>query len=140
MTSSSTKSRPRNYAEYEMAAPNGKNHLITKAPRYLGHHMSDPTASPRHRVDAIRTLDSFTGGPGNAAPAGDRFLIQINLGSDTLKFDKSRAVDPHDIDPNETPMLAARAAKKPTESDGRYSLTDCGTTIAAVGKRTARRT
>jgi hypothetical protein len=44
------------------------------------------------------------------------------LDSDTtLKFDKSIAIDPNDTDPNNTdsvPMIAAIAAKKPTENGG----------------------
>src|SRR6476646_511677 len=44
--------------------------LITKAPGILDSIMTDPAASPRHRVDAIKTLDTFAAnGPENTAPA-----------------------------------------------------------------------
>jgi len=44
--------------------------LITKAPGILDQIMSDPAASPRHRVDAIRTLDGFAAN----GPAGSALL------------------------------------------------------------------
>jgi len=96
--------------------------LVTQAPDVLGGIMNDPGASPRHRVDAIKTLDSFAANGSESAPATDRFQIVINLGADLqLKFDKSRAVDANDIDPNDTApqgLLPIIAAKKPTESGG----------------------
>ena len=103
--------------------------LIVKAPGILDGIMSDPSASPRHRVDAIKVLDDFAAnGPGQNAPASDRFQITINLGADLqLKFDKSRMPDVHDIDPNDidtTPqgLLPIIAARKPTESGGGNTL------------------
>ena len=58
------------------------------------------------------------------APAADRFVIQINLGSDVLKFDKSIEINPNDIDPNDTgtapqgpwPVIAAN--KRKDDGDG----------------------
>ena len=73
--------------------------LVTQAPDILNSIMSDPAASPRHRVDAIKTLDRFASNGPESAPASDRFVITINLGSDVLKFDKSIAPDPNDVDP-----------------------------------------
>ena len=73
-----------------------------------------------HRVDAIKVLDDFSAtGPENTAPAADRFMILINLGSDVLKFDKSIEINPNDIDPNDTgtapqgpwPVIAANKLK-----------------------------
>jgi hypothetical protein len=75
--------------------------LITKAPGILDGIMSDASASPRHRVDAIRTLDGFAANGPAGAPAADRFQITINLGSDVLKFDRSIEVTPNDVDPND---------------------------------------
>ena len=92
--------------------------LITKAPTILDGIMSDASASPRHRVDAIKVLDDFAANGPAGVPAADRFVITINLGSDTLRFDKSIAPDPNDIDPfNDTPqgVIAVIAAKKPTD-------------------------
>ena len=52
--------------------------LITKAPSILDSIMTDPAASPRHRVDAIKTLDTFAAdGPEQTAPT-DRLIITIN--------------------------------------------------------------
>jgi hypothetical protein len=100
--------------------------LVVQAPDVLGGIMLDASASPRHRVDAIKTLDSFAANGPEGAPAGDRFVITINLGSDVLKFDKSIAPDPNDVDPfndiGTAPMVASIAAKKPTESGGGNAL------------------
>lgn len=85
---------------------------------FLGGILNDAAASPKHRIDAAKTLDTFAANGPQGAPAADRFIIQINLGADTVQFDKSRAVDPNDIDPfNDVDtmpqgMIAAIAAKK----------------------------
>jgi hypothetical protein len=97
--------------------------LVTKAPGILDSIMCDAGASPRHRVDAIKTLDGFAGNGAEAAPASDRFQIIINLGSDTLRFDKSKAVDVNDVDPNDIKtasqeVLVAIAARKRDDGDG----------------------
>jgi hypothetical protein len=97
--------------------------LVTQAPNILNSIMSDPAASPRHRVDAIKTLDSFASNGPESAPASDRFVITINLGSDVLKFDKSIAPDPNDVDPHHidhTPqgLLAVIAANKRKDDGG----------------------
>jgi hypothetical protein len=101
--------------------------LVTQAPNILNSIMSDPAASPRHRVDAIKTLDSFASNGPESAPASDRFVITINLGSDVLKFDKSIAPDPNDVDPHhidDTPqgLLAVIAMNKPGSDDGGQPL------------------
>jgi hypothetical protein len=75
--------------------------LITKAPAILDGIAGDVSASPRHRIDAIRTLDTFAANGPAGVPASDRFIIQINLGADTLTFNKSIKPDPNDIDPND---------------------------------------
>ena len=91
--------------------------LIVKAPDVVAKIMLDDNANARHRIDASKTLNDFAAnGPGQGAPAADRFVITINLGSDTLKFDKSIAIDPNDVDPNDTgaapqgllPIIAAK--------------------------------
>ena len=83
--------------------------------------MNDVTANARHRIDSVKVLDDLAANGPVAAPAADRFVIQINLGSDTLRFDKSIAIDANDIDPSngaDTGVIAAIAAKKSTESGG----------------------
>jgi hypothetical protein len=80
--------------------------------------MMDSGASPRHRIDASKTLDAFAANGPQAVPASERILIQINLGADVEYYSKSRAIDPHDADPNiDTTTLAIVAAKNRSGSD-----------------------
>jgi hypothetical protein len=78
--------------------------LVVKGPAILDSIASDASASPRHRVDAIKTLDGMAaGGPAEAATQ-DRFIITINLGTDSSgrpvveHFDKPFAAI--DVSPN----------------------------------------
>ena len=100
--------------------------LITKAPDILDSIANDVSASPRHRVDAIKVLDDFSAtGPENTAPAADRFVIQINLGADhTERYSKSIKPDADDVDPFniDTGVIAAIAAKKPQDTGNGGSL------------------
>jgi hypothetical protein len=94
--------------------------LVAQAPGVLGDIMLDANASPKHRIDASKTLDTFAANGPEAAPAADRFVITINLGSDVLHFDKSIAIDPNDVDPHndtKTTMLPIVAASKREEDD-----------------------
>jgi hypothetical protein len=96
---------------------------VVKAPDVLNTIMLDPAASPKHRIDSAKVLDQFAANGQEAAPAADRFVITINLGSDVLHFDKSIAVNPNDVDPfndvGATPqgLLPMLAANK-REDDG----------------------
>jgi hypothetical protein len=95
--------------------------LVVKAPGVLGDIMNDPSANPRHRIDSAKALDDFAANGPEAAAAGTRFVIQINLGDDHIEtYSKSIAVNAEDEDPyHPTPpeVLAAIAAKK-NEGDG----------------------
>jgi len=93
---------------------------VVKAPDVLNTIMLDPAASPKHRIDSAKVLDQFAANGPEAAPAADRFIITINLGDDVLHFDKSIAIDPNDVDPNDTntKMLPITAAKKKDDGDG----------------------
>jgi hypothetical protein len=95
--------------------------LVVKAPGVLGDIMNDPSANPRHRIDSAKALDDFAANGPEAAAAGARFVIQINLGDDHIEtYSKSIAVNAEDEDPyHPTPpeVLAAIAAKK-NEGDG----------------------
>src|SRR5262245_35342312 len=91
---------------------------VVKAPDVLNTIMLDSAASPKHRIDSAKVLDQFAANGPDAAPAADRFIIQINLGDDVLKFDKSRAIDANDVDPNDTTMLPIIAAKKKDDGNG----------------------
>jgi hypothetical protein len=94
--------------------------LVAQAPGVLGDIMLDANASPKHRIDASKTLDAFAANGPEAAPAADRFVITINLGNDVLHFDKSIAIGPDPDPPNEvdTTMLPIIAAKKKDDGDG----------------------
>ena len=97
---------------------------VTHVPLVLSSIVDDPGQNSRHRIDAGLALDKMAANSGpEGAPASDRFIIQINLGADVLKFDRSIEINPHDIDPNDvhasdTPnVIAAIAAKKDDDSD-----------------------
>src|SRR5262245_49462048 len=95
--------------------------LVAQAPGVLGDIMLDANASPKHRIDASKTLDAFAANGPENAPAADRFVITISLGGDVLKFDKSIAIDANDVDPNDTTpqgLIAAIGAKKKDGGDG----------------------
>ena len=88
---------------------------IVDGPPILGKIMRDPNANERHRIDSIKTLDALASTGAEAAAAGARFEITINLGSDTERYSKSIAIDPNDVDPNHvdtTDVIAAITMKK----------------------------
>lgn len=102
--------------------------LVTKAPDVLSGILLDDTANARHRIDSCKVLNDFaSNGPGETVPDSTRFIISINLGSDSLHFNKSiRPLAPGEVDPNEVvssepfgypnpmppDMIAAITAKK----------------------------
>jgi hypothetical protein len=97
--------------------------LVADAPEVLGDIMFSD-ASPKHKIDAAKTLDGLAAnGPQGAADQG-RFIINIVLGDepgDVLHFDKSIAINPPNAgDPNDTDttMLASIATKNRSGSDG----------------------
>jgi hypothetical protein len=97
--------------------------LVAQAPGVLGGIMLDASASPKHRIDASKTLDAFAANGPEAAPASDRFQITINLGADVLHFDKSIAVDANDVDPHNLDtapqgLLPIIAANRRKDDDG----------------------
>jgi hypothetical protein len=89
--------------------------LVVKAPDVLGDIMLDASASPKHRIDASKTLDQFAGNGAEAARASERFVITINLGADHVEhYDKSIAINPNDTEPKAAPqeLVVAVPAKK----------------------------
>jgi len=96
--------------------------LVVKTPEILDSIASDKSASPRHRVDAIKTLDGMSDtGPRAAPEMGERFSIVINLGEDyKLKFDKSIApvANDKDVEIIDSTVLPMIAAKKQEGDDG----------------------
>jgi hypothetical protein len=94
--------------------------LITKAPPILDNIASDVNASPRHRVDAIKALDSMAANGPEAVPAADRFIITIRLDSDTtLHFDKPRApmIENNPNDSDTAPQLPFSTDNKRENDD-----------------------
>lgn len=70
---------------------------VVKGPEILSGIACDSKASPRHRVDAIRTLDHLADNGPDSPAARDVFQITINLGGgDILRFGGSRTPDPND--------------------------------------------
>jgi hypothetical protein len=99
--------------------------LVTKAPDVLSGIMLDTSASPKHRIDASKTLDAFAANGPQSAPAGDRFIITINLGTDVSgaevveHYNKSIAINADDVDPNDsTPQGVVAAITKKDDDDG----------------------
>jgi hypothetical protein len=83
--------------------------------------MRDPNANERHRIDSVRALDALASTGAEAAAAGARFEITINLGSDTERYAKSIEINPNDIDPNDddtTNVIAAITMNKPRDDGG----------------------
>ena len=95
---------------------------IIDAPPILGGIMRDPNANERHRIDSIKTLDALASTGAEAAAAGARFEITINLGADHIEhYSKSIAVDADDVDPHHTgttDVIAAIATNKPRDDGG----------------------
>src|SRR5215831_10517597 len=64
---------------------------VVRAPDVLEKILTDEKASPKHRIDAAKTLDDLAeGGPRAVHDDSDRVIITINLGGDEkLVFNKS---------------------------------------------------
>jgi hypothetical protein len=96
---------------------------IIDAPPILAGIMRGPN-NARHVIDAVKTLDALASTGAEAAAAGPRFEITINLGADHIeRYSKSIAIDPADTDPNDidvTPreVIAAITMNKPRDDGG----------------------
>ena len=73
---------------------------FVRAPAVLDGIMSDASSNPRHKIEAIKELRATAnlGNEGHAAAAGEKFMIVINLGADSVErfeFDHTpkKAVD-----------------------------------------------
>jgi hypothetical protein len=68
--------------------------IFAKAPTVLGDILNDKSASPRHRIESARELRQTAIGAAGAestADAGEKFVIVINLGEDTERYEKTIA-------------------------------------------------
>src|SRR5262245_17564762 len=79
-----------------------QNHVV-KAPDILNTIMSDPKANARHKVDAIKCLDSLADPQSPTAHDDtERVCVTINLGADhKLMFNKPVKPSPNDPDDSE---------------------------------------
>jgi len=94
---------------------------IVDGPPILGKIMRDPNANARHVIDSVKALDALASTGAEAAAAGTRFEITINLGADHIEhYSKSIAIDPNDTDPNEidSPAVVAAIAMDKLKDDG----------------------
>ena len=84
--------------------------------------MRDPGSNARHVIDAVKTLDTLAANGTEAAAAGARFEITINLGADHIeRYSKSIEVNADDTDPNDvdtTDVIAAIAMDKLKDDGG----------------------
>lgn len=78
---------------------------VIKGPTILDGIATDQKQSAKHRIDAIKALDSLAGGESQATAEQDRYHIVINLGNDRLVF--AGAVKPKD--PNDTKTIDSTA-------------------------------
>jgi archaeosine-15-forming tRNA-guanine transglycosylase len=104
--------------------------LFLSAPSVLSTILHDSAASPRHRIEAARELRQTAAiGSEDATPAAERFSIRIDLTAasgnknDVIVIDApTKKVGPDvELEPDnnaDTPLLAAIAATKRTESSG----------------------
>ena len=94
---------------------------IVDGPPILGKIMRDPNANARHVIDSVKALDALASTGAEAAAAGTRFEITINLGADHIEhYSKSIAIDANDTDPNEVERatLAAITMNKSKDDGG----------------------
>jgi hypothetical protein len=93
--------------------------LVVQGPEVLGKIMNDGTASAKHQIDAIKTLDALAANGPQATPELEHFSIVINLGADErLVFNKSIAVTPHDNPPILDNTDLAKIAQREEEGSG----------------------
>jgi hypothetical protein len=78
--------------------------MVVAAPAVMNSIMMDEKASPKHKIDAAKTLDSFAANGSQAGtPDASRFVISIFLGTDASgnevveHFNKPLAVGTEDV-------------------------------------------
>jgi len=97
------------------AAREAASKHFVRAPNILSTIMDSEQANARHRIEAIRELrqTAIPESP-NSPSQSERFVITINLGSDVEVYNKSIAIDPDDVAPDEQPKLTAPERPKLT--------------------------
>jgi hypothetical protein len=80
-----------------VAAREAASKFFVKSPRILDEIQSDATANARHKIESIRELRQIATPENASSPANsDRFVITINIGDESLHYNKSIAIDPND--------------------------------------------
>jgi hypothetical protein len=94
---------------------------VVKGVDVLGEIAMDASQSARHRVDAVKALDSMSGsGPDAASQDSSRFVISIHLGADTETYSKQIEVGVENKPPDDNVVVipakkTKRIAKKQEE-------------------------
>jgi hypothetical protein len=92
---------------------------FVRAPNILSTIMDSEQANPKHKIESIRELRQIAIPENqNSQPDNGRFIIQINLGSDTEIYNKSIAVTPDDIPPDARPKLTEQPKLTIISDDG----------------------
>jgi hypothetical protein len=68
--------------------------LHATAPLRVGEILNSPTVSPRSVIEASKEIRAIAGVTPEAAANADKFQIIINMGEETLRFDKTIAAAP----------------------------------------------
>jgi hypothetical protein len=90
---------------------------IIDAPSILGGIMRGPN-NARHVIDAVKTLDSLASTGAEAAAAGAKFEITINLGGDHIEhYSESITINPTDTNPNDDTSQATIATIASQDND-----------------------
>jgi len=90
---------------------------IVDAAPILGKIMRGPN-NPRHVIDAVKALDSLAVGGAEAAAAGAKFEITINLGADHIeRYSESISINPTDTNPNDDTSQATIATIASQDND-----------------------
>jgi len=77
-----------------LAAKEAASKYFIKSPKILDDIQSDETSHHRSKVEAIRELRQIAAPENAGGPTqSDRFIITINIGDESLHFNKSRAID-----------------------------------------------
>jgi hypothetical protein len=100
--------------------------LYAEVPPVLGEILKK-SASDRNRIESARELRAISSVGPEATTASERFVISIILNGDVETYNKSRAIDVNDInpdDPDSAPqkLVAIVAADKPTDGGNGNAL------------------
>jgi hypothetical protein len=95
------------------AAREAASKFFVKSPKILDEIQSDGNANARHKIESIRELRQIAAPENASGPSqSDRFVITINIGDESLHYNKSIAIDPNDGVPEE-PKLVNKRPKLP---------------------------